>query len=75
MTVILILAAAAGAAFLASVIMSRAANRPAIWNMGLGGALAVVVLVCGCADRVQRSRGRCCQPVPWPAPFAIRRKP
>ena len=46
MTVILILVAAAGAALLASVIMSRAANRPALWNMGLGGALAVAVLVC-----------------------------
>lgn len=47
MTVILILAAAAGAALLASVIMSRAANRPALWNMGLGGVLSVAVLVCG----------------------------
>ena len=44
-TVILILAGAAAVAVVASVIMSRAANRPAVWNMGLGGTLAPVVLV------------------------------
>jgi hypothetical protein len=49
MGTILLLVAAAAAAFAASVIMSRAANRPALWNMGLGGALASVVLVCAVA--------------------------
>jgi hypothetical protein len=44
-TLILIVAGAAAAAFAASVIMSGAANRSALWNLGLGAVLAVAVLI------------------------------
>ena len=63
-TVILILAGAAAAAFVASVIMSRAANRPAIWNMGMGGALGFAVLVCAVAIAYGITRSM------LPAPFS-----
>ena len=49
LTIVLILAGASAAAVLVSFIMSRAANRPALWNMGLGGVLAPAVLVCAVA--------------------------
>ena len=49
LTGVLILAVAAAAALLASLIMTRASSRSALWNMGLGAILAVAVIICALA--------------------------
>jgi len=42
---ILLVAGAGAMAVAASIVMSRASNRSALWNMAFGAALAVAVLL------------------------------
>ena len=44
-TTLLILGAAGGIAIVASIVMTWASRRSAIWSMLLGGVLAVVALI------------------------------
>jgi hypothetical protein len=43
-TVLVIVAAACGLAMMASVVMTWASHRSAVWSMLLGGVLALAVL-------------------------------
>jgi hypothetical protein len=44
LTFLLVIAGACALAVGASIVMTRASNRSALWNMALGGALALAVL-------------------------------